>query len=490
MTTPDRYPLIQRWQTLAQRYSMQRRFQTGEYLYRQGDPSNFVLLVVHGLVKLTMISGEGHETLQSMHSIGEFVGLESLSPGLPRQASAVSTDVVECWYFSTSAMSQVLTEAPELYGDIVWELARANVKLANRLGFYAVPVPQRVARVLVELAEHFGTSHEDRITLPPLSQPEIASLAGTNLRTTERALRDFERAGLLIRRYRRIDIGNLSDLRRLAGTATLDVNLPPPADRAPVSAAAERRGALRARDQQARTASAGVTTSPGDPFVEFEGTRYELASTEQLTFGRSAECTICIDESGPSIPRRAGQVYRANNVWWVANTSSTRSLAVIDDLGFRSVLPPGRRIAVERRTRIAVTGTNGTHFLNLHIPSTQQNTEPPPNDDMPDNVVISQKDRLALTALFAGYLEDGSRYDPHPKSYEAAAARLGWTRTTLVKRVEYLRVRLAKAGVPNLQGWNSLVALAEYVLACGTIHKDDLVLLNRPSSQEGRPKTT
>ena len=44
-----------------------------------------------------------------------------------------------------------------------------------------------------------------------------------------------------------------------------------------------------------------------------------------------------------------------------------------------------------------------------------------------------------MVALFAGYLEDPPRYDPYPKSYAAAAARLGWKRTTLVKRIEYLR---------------------------------------------------
>ena len=55
-------------------------------------------------------------------------------------------------------------------------------------------------------------------------------------------------------------------------------------------------------------------------------------------------------------------------------------------------------------------------------------------------------------ALFAGYLEPFPRYDPHPKSYADAAARLDWPRTTLVKRVEYLRTRLTNAGVPNLLG--------------------------------------
>ena len=92
-------------------------------------------------------------------------------------------------------------------------------------------------------------------------------------------------------------------------------------------------------------------------------------------------------------------------------------------------------------------------------------------------VSITPADKLALVALFSGYLEAFPRYDPHPKSYADAAARLDWPRTTLVKRVEYLRTRLTNAGVPNLLGENALPYLAEWALATGLISRADLALL-------------
>jgi hypothetical protein len=73
--------------------------------------------------------------------------------------------------------------------------------------------------------------------------------------------------------------------------------------------------------------------------------------------------------------------------------------------------------------------------------------------------MISMADRLAMVALFAGYLEELPRYDPYPKSYAAAAARLGWPRSTLVKRIEYLRTRLHAAGVPNMTGFSAVTYL-------------------------------
>ena len=84
---------------------------------------------------------------------------------------------------------------------------------------------------------------------------------------------------------------------------------------------------------------------------------------------------------------------------------------------------------------------------------------------------------LALTALFSGYLEQFPRYDPHPRSYADAAATLGWPRTTLVKRIEYLRSRLTGAGVPNLLGETALASLAEWALTSRVVTRDDLRLL-------------
>ena len=89
-------------------------------------------------------------------------------------------------------------------------------------------------------------------------------------------------------------------------------------------------------------------------------------------------------------------------------------------------------------------------------------------------VLLNDEDRAAMVALFAEYLEDPPRSDPQPKSYRAAAARLDVPRSTLVKRIEYLRARLDRAGVPNMTGFNALASLAEYALARRLITKDEV----------------
>jgi hypothetical protein len=209
-----------------------------------------------------------------------------------------------------------------------------------------------------------------------------------------------------------------------------------------------------------------------------------LLEDQRYTFGRSRDCDLCLDADDTGISRLAGFVEFEHGTWWIDNHSTSRPLAIIDDLGFRSVLPPKRRVAVQLETQVIVEGTRGQHSLRIEVetPRRAESTGESPAGvptAIGAEVFISAADRIAMVALFAGYLEDPPRYDPYPKSYAAAAARLGWRRTTLVKRIEYLRTRLDTAGVPNMKGFSALTNLAEYAISRGLITREDLELLRR-----------
>ena len=220
----------------------------------------------------------------------------------------------------------------------------------------------------------------------------------------------------------------------------------------------------------------GATVSVGSDL-------YPVLPEQPFTFGRSRECTACLDPADRGISRIAGSAEYFEDTLFVTNRSDTRPLAVVDPLGFRAVLAPGRRTAVDQRLSIVVEGQIRRH----HLVVTTRCLPPPaldrlPTDDdieteMGGSVVYNARDRLALVALFAGYLEGFPRHDPRPRAYADAAARLGWPRRTLMKRIEHLRTRLIDAGVPNLYGERALEALAAHVIATGVITREDLDLL-------------
>jgi hypothetical protein len=221
--------------------------------------------------------------------------------------------------------------------------------------------------------------------------------------------------------------------------------------------------------------------------VEFEGEAHEVRPGDPLTFGRSQTCTICLDPADRGISRLAGSVEHAEGGWLVTNASRTRPIAVIDPFGFRTVLAPGRRAAVDQKLSVVVEGQIRRHELVVTVPG----ATPPvvdlaePVDDeleteMGADIVYRDEDRLALVAMFEGYLQPFPRHDPRPRTYAEAAARLGWPRRTLMKRIEYLRTRLVRAGIPNLHGDRALEALAEHVITARVIGREHLALLERP----------
>jgi hypothetical protein len=218
--------------------------------------------------------------------------------------------------------------------------------------------------------------------------------------------------------------------------------------------------------------------------VEFGGGVWSLDPAVPFTFGRAEDGALCLDATDMAISRRAGVIELVEGIWWLANRSTTRPFAVIDDQGLRKVLGPGQRIPVEEPLWVVVDGSR-SYRLRLTVDRGEAGGADADADAIPtaapgaptvgsERVLVSAADRLAMTAMFAEYLEDPPRSDPLPKTYRAAATRLGWPRTTLAKRIEHLRERLDKAGVPNMTGLNALANLAEYALAQRLVTKDDL----------------
>ena len=212
--------------------------------------------------------------------------------------------------------------------------------------------------------------------------------------------------------------------------------------------------------------------------VRFDETSYPVRPGERLTFGRATDCTVCLDPEDTTISRRAGALEQTDGVWFLTNLSQSRALSVIDEFGLRTVLPPQRRISIDEPVWVVVDGGR-SHRLRIEVParpveSALVSQAPGDPTAVGEKALVSEPDRAAMVALFAAYLEDPPRSNPQPTTYEAAALRLGWPRTTLLRRIEHLRDRLAKAGVPNMHGATALTNLAEYALSRRLITKADL----------------
>ena len=105
--------------------------------------------------------------------------------------------------------------AIEVNRVIAGKLRAAN---ASRVEFAGYDASTRLARILRELADRYGERTGDKVVISwPLTQAELASLAGTSAPTTHKALRRLRDLGIIATGYRSLTVLDQERLDLIAG---------------------------------------------------------------------------------------------------------------------------------------------------------------------------------------------------------------------------------------------------------------------------------
>ena len=179
-----------------------RRFRRREVIFHAGDPGDAVHLVVSGHVGLRITTPLGDAAMVRVLGAGEFFGeLALLVPG-PRNATAFAIESAETQSMSTSVFDELRTQSASAQEALTLALVTEIRRLAGALveALY-LPADQRLWRRLSELA----TSYPEGDALP-LTQEEVAQLAGTTRQSANKLLREAEEAGAVVLTRGRIEI--------------------------------------------------------------------------------------------------------------------------------------------------------------------------------------------------------------------------------------------------------------------------------------------
>jgi CRP-like cAMP-binding protein len=190
-----------------------RRFTRGEVVFHDGDPGDTLHLIVKGHYAIRITTPLGDVATVRVLGPGEHFGeLAVLEPG-PRRGSVVSLEAGETMSLhrddfallreTMPVLDQVLTTA------LVLEVRRQASALVDAL---YVPVERRVWRRLAELVDLYGT---DPPIVVPLTQDDLAQLAGTTRPTTNRVLRAGEEQGVVGLARGRIEVHDVAAVHRL-----------------------------------------------------------------------------------------------------------------------------------------------------------------------------------------------------------------------------------------------------------------------------------
>lgn len=171
-----------------------RRYAQGEVIFREGDPGEVLYMVKSGQVRIFINGFDGSETSVILFGrSGEIFGELAVIDGLPRSATAVAISPTTLYIIERQAFSRHMRQMPQLSFNFMHELTkkvRYNTRQMDSLT--SLPVPQRLARKLMELAQNYGRVEEIGVYIDmALTQSQLASLIGATRESTNKGLREF-----------------------------------------------------------------------------------------------------------------------------------------------------------------------------------------------------------------------------------------------------------------------------------------------------------
>lgn len=172
-----------------------RRFAAGEVVFHAGDPADTLHLVRGGrfAVRITTEFG-ATATLNVVGPGGAFGELALLTPDAPRSATVAALEDAETLSIHQLDFNRLRTRRPQTDGLLVGILARRVRELSEQLvEALHIPADTRVRRRLLDVVGAYGSVEAGAVV--PLTQEELASLAGTSRATVNRVLREEQSRG-------------------------------------------------------------------------------------------------------------------------------------------------------------------------------------------------------------------------------------------------------------------------------------------------------
>jgi CRP-like cAMP-binding protein len=197
-----------------------REYLVSTTLCNEGDLATNVFIILTGLVKVQSTTQDGHEIVLALRGDNDIVG-EVGAEMTTRNATIRAVTRVRALIVQYDKFYSFLDSnlgAAHAYRRVVthrWNDSDASLRMRA-----VTTGTQRAAALVLDLADRFGRTVNGVIDVTlPLSQEELASLAGTSRATVTRAFDNWRQRDLIRTRQHRITIIDPEGLRRVAGPA-------------------------------------------------------------------------------------------------------------------------------------------------------------------------------------------------------------------------------------------------------------------------------
>jgi CRP/FNR family cyclic AMP-dependent transcriptional regulator len=192
-----------------------RVFDRGEVVFHDGDPADTLHLIAKGRFAVRMRTAVGDKVTIAIRGPGEAFGelaLVGRDPA-PRSATVAALEAAETHAVHRTDFDRLRRRHPGVNAVLV-ELLAEEVRRLGSLAIEAffVDAEKRVLRRVLDLAEMYG--RDGATATIPLTQEELAELAGTSRATVNRVLRRQAAGGVLALRRGVTTVVDADELQR------------------------------------------------------------------------------------------------------------------------------------------------------------------------------------------------------------------------------------------------------------------------------------
>lgn len=168
-------------------------------VFQVGEVGDHLLILLHGRVKVSLVSPDGKEITLSILEPGDIFGEMALLDGEPRSASVSTMEDCAFLVLWRRDFLPFLERYPSVALKLLAALSRklrATNDLVGNMSF--LDLSARLARILLNLVQQYGKISADGIIIGlKLSQEELGNMAGVSRESINRQIRAWVEADVI-----------------------------------------------------------------------------------------------------------------------------------------------------------------------------------------------------------------------------------------------------------------------------------------------------
>jgi len=172
-------------------------YRKGQIVFSQGQPSDAVMYIQKGGIKISVLSRTGKEAVVAMLGPGDFFGEGALTGQPVRLGTATATIPTTVLVIEKGAMLQLLRDEPKFSERFIAYMLERNLRVeADLVDHLFNSSEKRLARTLLLLAR-YGDQEGPQQRIPKISQETLAEMVGTTRSRVNFFMNKFRDLGFL-----------------------------------------------------------------------------------------------------------------------------------------------------------------------------------------------------------------------------------------------------------------------------------------------------